>query len=171
MRIASLNDELEIAKQSIKQYQALATQAETNLAELTQAFDAYKQHHSGELRELQDELEEKKDQYSELLEKHDKLESDAEDQRRTFEAREQSLRATVSRLESRVSELSQYEEQVKDQRNVFTEDLDKAKTLLTEANERYQSEVVIHGQDLEQLRALKNEIATLQTALIESPKE
>ena len=112
IRIASLNDELEIAKQSIKQYQALAAQAEGNLAELTQAFDTYREHHAGELRDLQSELENRKEQLVEVLEKYRAVESNAEDQKRSFVAKEQALRASLTKLESRVTELSQYEEQV-----------------------------------------------------------
>ena len=40
-----------------------------------------------------------------------------------------------------------------------------ARALLTEANERYQSEVVAHGQDLEQLKMFKNELAALQATV------
>ena len=170
IRIASLNDELEIARQSIKQYQTLAAQAESNLAELTQAFDNYKEHHSGELRDFRNELEDKKDQYAEVMEKYRKAESDAEDEKRSFEAREQALRANLARLESHVSELSQYEEQAKSQKNVFVEDLDRVKALLTEANERYQSEVVAHGQDLERLKMVKNETMSLQAAIADAQK-
>ncbi len=70
-----------------------------------------------------------KDQYAEVMEKYRKVESDAEDQKRSFEAREQVLSANLARLESRVSELSQYEEQAKSQKNVFVEDLDRVKAL------------------------------------------
>lgn len=171
IRISGLKDEAALARQHSAHFQAIAAQAEASVAELTELFDGYKELHGQELQHARDEvlsLRSKIEDYQRLV---GDFETKFDDAARQFEGKEQRLRSAVAALEARLGELVQYEEQVKSQKAVFGDDLEHARQMLREANERYEREVVAHGQDLEQLRSVKAELSAKSAQVGNALKE
>lgn len=173
VEVEALRQELEEARQEIEKqrqhaetFMEISKSAEDKLASNNEAFQRYREENEARLAELDAENTQLRQQLDQYTEKLDQLQKNLDDAHVASETLRAEMQAEIDRLSSKCAELAESEAQAVANQAALKEDALRQQRIAEEASTSYESELLKHAKDIEQLSTIKNRLSTLQNEKI-----
>lgn len=159
--LKSLQEQLDVAKEHIKQYCDISESAEKELKSLSAEYESYKTETDGKLSNYANKLQHLEDKCAEL-EAELSLHANGE-----HSASNTILRNELLKVKEELREALTSNESYRSEVEAVREEMTKLSEAVQNAEEKYTHEMILHSSDIQSLSQVKEELSRVQNQLNE----
>ncbi|XP_065184062.1 nucleoprotein TPR-like [Sycon ciliatum] len=160
-RCTGLEEQLKRAQQHVDQFKAISEANEQALTELNQANDEFRQRHEEQVAAAVAQREDVEQRLLSLQQDHEKLVGDNVEVEKRFQQEILELREQVSKTATELSTALQAQSAAESLSTQARNDLQLQQTRATQAQDRYERELVLHAASMKELTTIREQLQAL----------
>ncbi|KAL9931668.1 hypothetical protein V8E36_009454 [Tilletia maclaganii] len=161
-QLKSLAVELEAAKAHVEQYKSIAQGAEDATEQLTATLEETKRDAAAQVAAKENEMESLKQRMSTFVDELNKAQEESSGWQKELAAQKAEFNSQKKELEDALTQLTGAEEEALAREGPIRSDRDQQARLAAEAERKYQSELVSHARDVEELYRVREQLRKAQ---------
>ncbi|CAD6889268.1 unnamed protein product [Tilletia controversa] len=168
--LKALAVELESTKAHMEQYKSIAQGAEDATEQLQATLEETKKDATEQVAAKENEMNSIKQRMNTFIDELNKTQEEAADLKKQLSAQRAEFNSQKKELEDTLTQLTGAEEAANAREGPIRSDRDQQARLAEEAERKYQSELVSHAKDVEELHRVRDQLRSAQTESREAVK-
>ena len=162
VQLKEAQNDIERQRKHAETYQEISKSAEEKLTSLNDAYEEYRSQTDETILRLETENSNFKARLEEVQSNLDEANSSLESTQQRAQERIQQLEHQLSEISAQVESLRHSENAARQNQSVLQSDLKKQRAIAEEAYTNYESELIKHARDMEQLSSVRETLQRLQ---------